>query len=232
MGSPFFSILRLQSNFPRPVGDSANPQTHSFAVRVSIVDHADVERVVYSGAQSLVKSFVQKAQEQIGQGAIAVGTSCGFLFEHQEEIQNQIEVPFVSSSLTMLATNLAQPVAVLSFDAEVLSQAAWFRTACLGIEKILVGGILKTGHLFTVIRNDQTELHLNIAETEVVHSTLDLIEACVEKFGAPPRTLLLECTNLGVYRGAIQKSLDEHCYPCALIDYNDVMAHCWNALQK
>jgi hypothetical protein len=232
MGAPFFSMLRLESDFPRPVGDSANPQTHSFTVCVSIVGDANVDRVIYDGAQGLVTSFVQKAQEQIGQGAVAVGTSCGFLFEHQAEIQGQIEVPFVSSSLTMLATNLAEPIAVLSFDGELLSQAAWFKKACVGIEKILVGGIPKRGHLFTVIRKNQAELNLKVAETEVVRSALDLAQLCIEKFGTPPRTLLLECTNLGVYRTTIQKSFDELRYECDLIDYNDVMARCWNALQK
>jgi hypothetical protein len=232
MRSPFFSILRLESSFPRPIGDSANPQTHSFPVSVSIVDDADVNSVVYRGAQGLVTSFVEKAKEQIKQGAIAVGTSCGFLFEHQKEIQNQIEVPFVSSSLTMLATDLAEPIAVLSFDAELLTHSVWFMKACVGIEKILVGGILKTGHLFTVIRTNQAELNLNLAQTEAVRSALDLAKECIEKFGAPPRTLLLECTNLGVYKTAIQKCFDESGYPCELIDYNDVMTRCWNTLQK
>jgi hypothetical protein len=232
MASPFFLILRLESNFPRPIGDSANPQTHSFPVGVCIVDHADVNSVVYCGAQGLVTSFVEKAKEQIQQGAIAVGTSCGFLFEHQEEIQRQIEVPFVSSSLTMLATDLAQPIGVLSFDAELLTQSAWFMKACVGIEKILVGGIPKTGHLFAVIKKNQSELNLKLSQTEVVRSALDLARECIEKFGAPPRTLLLECTNLGVYKTAIQKSVDELGYSCKLIDYNDVMTRCWNALQK
>jgi hypothetical protein len=232
MASPFFLILRLESNFPRPIGDSANPQTHSFPVVVSIVEDADVNSVVYRGAQGLVTSFVEKAKEQIKQGAIAVGTSCGFLFEHQEAIQSQIEVPFVSSSLTMLATDLAQPIAVLSFDADALSEAAWFKKARVGIEKILVGGIPKTGHLFTVIRKNQTELNLNLSQTEVVRSALDLARLCIEKFGAPPRTLLLECTNLGVYKAAIRKCFDERGYSCELIDYNDVMTRCWNALQE
>ena len=232
MGTPFFSILRLESNFPRPVGDSANLQTHSFPVRVSIVDRANVDSVVYDGTQGLVTSFVQKAKEQIGQGAIAVGTSCGFLFEHQAKVQSQIEVPFISSSLTMLATNLAEPVAVLSFDGELLGRAAWFKNACIGIEKILVGEIPKTGHLFSVIRKNQTKLNLKIAESEVVGSALDLVQICIERFGEPPRTLLLECTNLGVYKTAIQKALKDGRYECELIDYNDVMARCWTALQK
>ncbi len=232
MKTPFFSILRLESSFPRPIGDSANPQTHPFAVRVSLVEDADVDRVIYDGAKGLVTNFVQKAKVQIGQGAIAVGTSCGFLFEHQNDLQSQIEVPFVSSSLTMLTADLAEPIAVLSFDGELLSHAAWFKKACLGLEKIVVGGIPKVGHLFSVIRKNQTELNLKVAETEVVGSAIALARLCIERFGLPPRTLLLECTNLGVYRIAIQKAFNDCRYECKLIDYNDVMARCWNTLQK
>jgi hypothetical protein len=232
MGAPFFSMLRLESTFPRPVGDSANPQTHTFPIRVLIVDDANVDSVVYDGARGIVSSFVQMAKQEIGQGAIAIGTSCGFLFAHQAEVQSQIEVPFVSSSLTMLATDLTEPIAVLSFDGELLSRAPWFKNACIGIKKILVGGLPKAGHLFTVIRENQAELNLNVAEAEVVGSALDLAQICIERFSEPPRTLLLECTNLGVYKTAIQKALDDCRYPCELIDYNDVMARCWTALQK
>jgi hypothetical protein len=232
MNEKFFSLLRLESAFPRPIGDSANPQTHAFTVRVSIIADADVDRVVYDGARGLAASFVQIAKDQIGQGAFAVGTSCGFLFEHQAEIQKQLKVPFISSSLTMLSTGLAEPIAVLSFDGELLSQAVWFKKACIGIEKILVRGIPKSGHLFRVIRENQTALNLKVAETEVVQSALDLTQICIETYGEPPRTVLLECTNLGVYRTAIQKALDDCRYQCELIDYNDVMARCWTALQK
>jgi hypothetical protein len=235
MGTPFFSILRLESNFPRPIGDSANPQTHVFDVRVSVIDDANVDSVIYGGfggGQSLVDSFVLAAQAQITQGAIAVGTSCGFLFEHEAQIQSQISVPFVSSSLTLLATGLGEPIAVLSFDADILENAVWFKKACMDIGNIVVGGIPKTGHLYTVIRTNQLNLNLRVAANEVVQSALDLVQKSIKEFGLAPQTLLLECTNLGVYRAAIQKALDDCRYQCELIDYNDVMARCWNTLPK
>jgi hypothetical protein len=235
MRSPFFSILRLESSFPRPIGDSANPQTHVFDVRVSVINDANVDRVIYggsSGGQGLVDSFVLAAQAQITQGAIVVGTSCGFLFEHQAKIQSQISVPFISSSLTLMATGLSEPIAVLSFDADILENAVWFKKACAEIGKIVVGDVPKTGHLYTVIRTNQSNLNLRVAANEVVQSALDLVQKSIKEFGLAPRTLLLECTNLGVYRTAIQKALDDCRYQCDLIDYNDAMARCWNTLPK
>jgi hypothetical protein len=232
MGSPFFSILRLESDFPRPVGDSANPRTHAFPVKVAIVPSATVTSVIYGAGRDFAESFVQAANDQIGQGAIAVGTSCGFLFEHQQEIQNQLAVPFISSSLAVLSNGLIEPIAVLTFDDEVLSRAVWFQRACSGIQKIRVGGIPKNGHLYSVIRNNEPELNTNLAGAEVVQSALSLVQKSQQHFGEPPRTLLLECTNLGVYKDSIQKAFDEHRYVCELIDYNDVMARCWNAVRK
>ncbi len=226
LGDPFFALLRLESHFPRPVGDSANPQSHAFNMRVSVIEDATVDRVVYGASQILLASFVKEAKTQITQGALAVGTSCGFMFEHQAAIQSQIAVPFVSSSLTLLATGLPEPVAVLSFDGEVLEQAPWFKNACKNTKKIGVGGIPKAGYLYTVMQANQTELDLQVATAEVVKSAIDLAQASVERFGIAPQTLLFECTNLGVYKIAVQKALADSHYDCKLIDYNDVMAFC------
>jgi hypothetical protein len=228
----FFSILRLQSDFPRPVGDSANPLSHEFPVQVSVIADATVDRVIYGGAQGLVSRFVAAANEQINRGAIAVGTSCGFLFEHQASIQQQIAAPFISSTLIMLEKCLSEPVAVLSFDGDVLIESDWFKLVSVRYQKMIVGGLPKAGHLYTVIRNNQTELNSQLASSEVVDSAIDLAKTSQLKFGLAPKTLLLECTNLGPYKAAIQNALNEAKCECRVIDYNDVMLQSWNALQK
>jgi hypothetical protein len=228
----FFSILRLQSEFPRPLGDSANPLSHDFPVQVSVIADATVDRVIYDGAKGLVSRFVEVANEQITLGAIAVGTSCGFLFEHQATIQRQIAAPFISSSLIMLDKGLSEPIAVLSFDGDALIESDWFKLVRVRYQKMIVGGLPKAGHLYTVIRNNQTELNSQLASLEVVKSALDLARTSQLKFGLAPKTLLLECTNLGPYKVAIQNALNEAKYECCVIDYNDVMRQSWNALQK
>jgi hypothetical protein len=240
MRTPFFSILRLESRFPRPIGDSANPQTHGFPVRVAVVDQATVSRVVYEGGRGIVSNFIDVAKEQIASGAIAVGTSCGFLFEHQQRIQNEISAPFLSSSLTELAEGLnepvseplSEPVAILTFDDDVLSRATWFKRATQQYKQCLVRGLPKNGHLYDIIRNDKTELDIDKASAEVVQTAIELATASVVQFGLEPSIVLFECTNLGPYKAAVGKAFKEHNFQCALVDYNDVMAKCWYALQK
>jgi hypothetical protein len=238
MRSPFFSILRLESEFPRPMGDSANPKTHAFPVRVAIVRGATVDRVVYQaeGSKRVVANFIKVAKDQIEQGAIAVGTSCGFLFEHQDAIQREISVPFVSSSLTELVqrqkvTNANRQIGVLTFDDEVLTSAHWFQQATQTVEQMIVQGLPKQGYLYDVIRNNRAELDLATATIEVVNVALDLLAACVEKYGIGPNVILLECTNLGPYKAEIQKRLNAAGFSGEVRDHNDVMAECWKSLQ-
>jgi hypothetical protein len=230
VNTAFFSLLRLESQFPRPEGDSANPRSHPFPVRAVVIPDATVDRVVYAGSVGLVERFIHTANEQVGLGAIAVGTSCGFLFEHQTVIQAQLSVPFVSSSLMWLVDNSspARP-AVLTFDAEVLRSARWFKAIA---PSAVVLGLEADSHLYQVIRRDEQHLDVALACSEVVGRCQELVKNYVKQFGYPPKSVLFECTNLGPYKAAAQKALYDNGYDCALIDYNDVMYSCWRNQKK
>jgi hypothetical protein len=230
VNTSFFSLLRLKSQFPRPVGDSANPSTHPFPMRPVIIPDATVDRVVYAGSVGLVECFVRVAKAQVQLGALAVGTSCGFLFEHQAVIQAQLSVPFVSSSLTWLVdTGAPARPAVLTFDAQVLCTAPWFDAVA---PNAVVLGLETDSHLYQVIRRDENYLDMNLACTEVVGRCQQLVKNYVSRYGSPPKSVLFECTNLGPYKAAAQKALYDNGYDCTLIDYNDVMFYCWRNLQK
>lgn len=237
MNTPFFSLLRLESQFPRPLGDSANIATHAFPVSIEIIADATVERVVYQGAAGLIERFISAAQAQVKKGAVAVGTSCGFLFEHQATIQARLNVPFLSSSLLWLQASkgTSEPAAILTFDSDILSKAAWFRSVAPNAE---LEGLGKNSHLYRTIHDDALILDVDLASAEVVNCALALVRRYRTKFGYPPKTMLLECTNLGPYKAAIQMALEpsinptiyDRGYRCTIIDYNDLMKQCWDAL--
>jgi hypothetical protein len=227
---PFFSILQLATSFPRPVGDSSNPKTHGFPVEVRIIPSATVDAVIYgppsvAPQQALVSEIVRIAREEINRGALIVGTSCGFLGAYQTQIAQQLTVPFLSSSMQYLS-NLNTSIdankgvlGILTFDAEILSNADWFKP--IAPARFVMAGLPKDGHLYSVIRNNEIHLNNELAQQDVMSAAMELAQAAKLQFGLP----LFECTNLGPYRQAIQDTLG-----CPVIDYNVLMAQAWDSV--
>lgn len=228
---PFFSILQLATNFPRPVGDSSNPQTHGFPVEVRIIPSATVDAVIYNphsvvSQQALVSEVVRVAREEIDRGALIVGTSCGFLGAYQTQIAQQLTAPFLSSSLEYLS-NLNPVIdmhngvlGILTFDAQVLSNAEWFKR--IAPTRFVMAELSKGGHLYRVIRNNEIHLNSELAEKDVMSAAMELVQTAKSQFGVPLSAVLFECTNLGPYRDAVQGTIG-----CPVIDYNTLMVQAW-----
>src|SRR5699024_11484230 len=74
-----------------------------FPVDYKIVEGAMISRIVKQDTEmSVIDSFVAAGKELEKQGVKAIATSCGFLAIYQKEIQQQIHVPFISSSLLQI----------------------------------------------------------------------------------------------------------------------------------
>src|SRR5699024_9505087 len=96
-------ILMLDTIFHRPVGDIGNPSTFPFPVDYKIVEGAMISRIVKQDTEmSVIDSFIEAGKGLEKQGAKAIATSCGFLAIYQKEIQQQLHVPFISSSLLQI----------------------------------------------------------------------------------------------------------------------------------
>jgi hypothetical protein len=228
---PFFSVLQLATSFPRPVGDSSNPKTHGFPVQVRVIPNATVDAVIYDPnsvetQQALVFEIVRVAREEIDRGALIIGTSCGFLGAYQTQIAQQLPVPFLSSSLQYLS-NLDTPInankgvlGILTFDAKVLNNADWFKR--IAPARFVMAGLPKDGHLYRVIRNNETHLNSELAQHDVMSAAIELVQTAKDQFGLPLSEVLFECTNLGPYQQATQDTLG-----CPVIDYNLLMANAW-----
>jgi hypothetical protein len=227
----FFSILQLATGFPRPVGDSSNPQTHAFPIKVRIIPNATVDAVIYNPhlearSEDLITSVVQIAREEIALGAAVIGTSCGFLGAYQNQIAQQLSVPFLSSSLVHLPTlnnsvdSTTGVLGILTFDAQVLQNAEWFGR--IAPRHFVMAGLPKNGHLYRVIRDNESHLNGDLARQDVLLAAAELERTAKTQFGLPLSLILFECTNLGPYREIVQDTLG-----CPVIDYNLLMAQAW-----
>ena len=202
----FLGIVMLDTRFPRPLGDIGHPDSFGVATRRAIVHGAWPDKVVASAAglrsAGLLPAFAAMARQLESDGARAITTSCGFLVLLQRELQAQVKVPVVSSSLLQLPDLLQQDeqVGVLTISARHLGpehlRAAGVKPDQLG--RVLVQGVDPAGPFATAILGNLEAMDLDQARDDVLKAALAL------RARAPGlRSVVLECTNMPPYAQAI-----------------------------
>jgi hypothetical protein len=182
----------LQTRFPRPLGDIGNPQTFAalgIPVRHRVVPGALAKPTVEADAGTpggQLEPFLLAARALVAEGAGLITTSCGFLFRHQQALQDALAVPVVSSALLGLE---ALPVCgVLTIDARALR-----RQGLVGAGTP-VGGMPQDGEFRRGIFADDPAMDMTRAADEVGRAALVLAQE------APGiETIVLECTNMAPY---------------------------------
>ncbi len=205
-------LIVLNTNFPRPIGDGGNPASWAEPARIHRLRAASVANVVTDTPlpKALRDEVVIAANALALEGARCVTTSCGFFAAIQNDIAPRISVPMISSSLCLIPTLIAsgaklEEIGVLTFDSAKLGPAHY-----AGVNAPIPAaqnGIIFGKVLQKCISNDETELDLAQAQAEVV--------ACAQALQrAHPRVtqIILECTNLGPYRDAINAATGLRAY--------------------
>jgi hypothetical protein len=205
-------LILLNTRFPRPFGDGGNPASWGEPVCVHRLRAARVAQVVTHAPLSaaLCDEVVSASNALAASGARCITTSCGFFASIQNKVASQISVPFVSSSLCLIPTLIAQgmqleEIGVLTFDAAKLGPLHFEGVNApipAAQNGLILGNILQK-----CIARDETELDLAEAQQEVVAGAraLKIAHPRVQK-------LILECTNLAPYRGAIEAATGMHTY--------------------
>lgn len=196
-------VIMLETRFPRLRGDIGNPDGFDFPIIYSVVKDASPRRVVVEQQTELVSRFIEAAQKLVNDGAAIITTSCGFLAPFQNEIQNEINVPFFSSGLLLLPELERQygsgNIGILTISKKAMSPAFRFRA---GIGDEVAIGSPESGMEFTqAILSNRTAFDETQCEIDIVNA------ACSLQLAHPNiRALLLECTNMPPYTVAIQQA--------------------------
>ena len=196
-------ILMLDTAFPRLPGDIGNPASFSESPRYQYVSGASVQEVVSDRPLSgpVLERFQNAALELENDGATVIGTSCGFLGRVQHEIERNLRVPFLSSSLMLI------PLLRRMFGSETIIGILTFDDSKLGPEHfagvcdsfITVHGLPPSSSYRQAIASDAENIDPELARLE----TIDVATRCVEQ--QPDTTLfLIECTNLSPWKNQIR----------------------------
>ncbi|PSN85626.1 hypothetical protein B9Q00_10870 [Candidatus Marsarchaeota G1 archaeon OSP_C] len=103
MRSNTLGVIKLDTRFPRVLGDAGNPKSYPCAVRIKTVKGATVDKVLSENLEErLVNSFVKAAKSLEAQRVVGITTTCGFLVRLQNKLTRVVEKPVLSSSLLQL----------------------------------------------------------------------------------------------------------------------------------
>ena len=195
MGSPKVTVLQLDTQFPRVLGDVACKATYRREVEIIRIPNATVGQVV-SNRPDLIDITPFKAAVDRAAGDIIV-TSCGFLSYWQDHLASRTPKPFISSALIALES-LSQryspkEVLTLTFDKTSLTAQHFGAHADY---KAGVVGLPVDMHLRRVISENRPTLDIALASQE-------LIKFISMNQRPQHKHLLLECTNLPPYKAAL-----------------------------
>lgn len=188
----------LESRFPRLPGDIGHPDTFEPQALVKVVTDATPKRVVHDNADGLVTQFAKGARDLQAKGATLITTSCGFLVLHQSTLQQEVDVPVVSSSLQAVpfVEKALKPTglraAILTISPSNLSQN---HLQAAGITKeIPIGAPKPDGVFCSSILGNKSDMDEEKARSEVVSAAKTLVQEH-QHIG----TIILECTNMPPY---------------------------------
>lgn len=203
----FLGVLMLDTKFPRPEGDIGHPCAFNVPTLRCVVTGAWPEKIVQSGAGlrkgRVVVPILQLLRRLEQDGAKAITTSCGFLVLLQKQMQAQVKIPVITSSLLQLPSLLVrhQKVGVLTIS-----------SSRLGVEHLLAAGVPRTRMADVVVQgiDAKSEFATAILENRAVmnleQAAADVLAAAVAlKLREPElNCVVLECTNMPPYRAAIE----------------------------
>ena len=200
-------ILMLEIRAPRIPGDIGNATTWNFPVVYRIVKGASPTRVVKEADPTLIKPFIEAAQDLEKVGVKAITTSCGFLAIFQKEMAEAVNIPVFTSSLMqvplvyrMLKNN--QKVGIITADSGSLTRK---HLACVGADSVptVILGTEDEEEFSQVFLGNELTLDIEKARNDLITVARRLISQHPE-VGA----IVLECTNMPPYAKSIQEEVN------------------------
>lgn len=200
--SGFLGIIKLDTRFPRPKGDTGNAESFAFPVRFAVVEGASPQRVVTERAVGLLEPFIAAGRRLVDEGALAITTTCGFLTIFQRELAAALPVPVATSALLQVpwVQTLIAPgkrVGVLTISATSITPAH-LAGAAIAADSVAIEGVAPGCEFASKLLGNQTTLDVDAARADVVAAARSLAAKHPE-VGA----IVMECTNMPPYRAAV-----------------------------
>ncbi len=187
------------------VGNSTNPASYRYPVRLNPVRGANVHTVLENPSPEVLAQMIADAQAMAADGIAAITTSCGFNAIFQAELASALSIPVFTSSL--LQVPMVQRM--IGPQAEVCIVTA--NAGALRPEHLSAVGITRTTGLRVVGLEPCTEWRRMFTEpdqdVDLALIEKEILSTCLEAVATHPavRAFVLECTDLPPFSAAIRQ---------------------------
>jgi len=201
-------ILMLDTRFPRIAGDIGNPASFSFPViyeQLQGIGPADAVSAAPERAR-IQEALAHNTRRLADRGAVGVSTSCGFLALFQKELAAVSSIPVATSALLLVpqvARTLPTGKRVGVLTASAASLAPAHLEAVGAAVDTPVAGMPADGAFGHTFLGNALDLDRDAVERETLAAGHALVARHPE-VGA----IVLECTNLPPYAGALRQALE------------------------
>jgi len=214
--APKIAILRWESGhvpegllqLERMAGNSTNPASYPFPVRLVEVKGANAETVIIHPSREVLDRMIRLVKEMEQEGVRAVTTSCGFNAIFQKELADAVDIPVFTSSL--LQVPFAQAIIGRNHSVGIITanKAALTREhlrACNITDdmNVYVQGLENCREWSKIFERPEEAFDMEAV-------SLEIMGAVAEGIRAHPDTglILLECTDLPPYAQRIREEFD------------------------
>jgi Asp/Glu/hydantoin racemase len=199
-------ILMMDTAFARIPGDIGNATTFEFPVQFRLINGSSNDRIVWERDRSLLRPYIEAAQELERSGVRAITTSCGFLAMFQPELAASVSVPLFTSSLLLvpLVSRMIRPdqkVGILTADSTALDETHFNATGWSATDiPVVLEGMQDRSAFWAAYPKNAIEYDVDAVEADMSDAARRLVREHPD-VGA----IVLECTNMAPYAHVVQE---------------------------
>ena len=189
-------------------GNSTNPKTFPFPVKLVEVPGACVETVITHPSQKLLEDMIQISKDLVEKDGIqAITTSCGFNAIFQKALADALDVPVLTSSLLQVpyVQNLIgrdKTVAVITANKESLTEAHFEACGITEDVHMEVFGLEDAKEWSKIFDSPDERFDVEAVEQEILQTARRAVEQN-PSIGA----IVLECTDLPPFAKKISEAV-------------------------
>jgi hypothetical protein len=186
------------------VGNSTNPASYSYPVRLCPVLGANVHTILENPDPAVLRTMIADARNMVAGGIKAITTSCGFNAIFQRELAAAVNVPVFSSSLLQVPLvrqmhGPASEICILTAQANALRAEHLTSVGIANASGLHICGLEACQAWNTIFTDPEAEVDLQVIEREVIGTALNAL-----KQNPNIRAFVLECTDLPPFSVAIR----------------------------
>lgn len=187
------------------VGNSTNPDSYQYPVRLNPVHGANVHTILEKPDQAVLQTMIADAKLMAAQGIKAITTSCGFNAVFQRELAAAAGVPVFTSSLLQVPfvrqiNGPKSEICIITANAAALSPTHLTSVGIASQDSLHILGIEQCPEWNRMFAEPDAEIDLDKIEQEVLGTALRALNMhpgiCA---------FVLECTDLPPYSAAIRR---------------------------